>query len=148
MNRHALRSISNTLPRKGPGHMRGFAAIAALFLLVVLAALGGYMVSFSNTQQLTATQDLQGTRAYWAARAGLEWALGAIAADPTTCPPASTTVNTGSSFTVSIVCTPRTYLENGVSVKIFQIESMASTGTVGTLGFVERSVSATYEVAP
>jgi len=28
---------------------RGFAAIAAIFLVLVLAALGGFMVSFSNT---------------------------------------------------------------------------------------------------
>lgn len=54
-------------------HQVGFAAIAAIFLVVVLAALGAFMVTFSNTQQLTSAQDLQGTRAYWAARAGLEW---------------------------------------------------------------------------
>jgi MSHA biogenesis protein MshP len=128
---------------------RGFAAVAAMFLLVVLAALGGFMVSFSNTQQLTATQDLQGTRAYWAARAGLEWALGAIAADPTACPaPKPATVDTGFSFTLVIDCSVRNYLENGVAVRIFAIDSVARTGTVGSLGFVERSVSASYEVAP
>ena len=53
----------------------GFAAIAAIFLLVALAALGAFMVTFSNTQQLTSAQDLQGSRAYWAARAGLEWGI-------------------------------------------------------------------------
>jgi MSHA biogenesis protein MshP len=128
---------------------RGFAAVAAMFLLVVLAALGGFMVSFSNTQQLTATQDLQGTRAYWAARAGLEWALGAIAADRTACPaPKPATVDTGFSFTLVIDCSVRNYLENGVAVRIFAIDSVARTGTVGSLGFVERSVSASYEVAP
>ena len=57
---------------------RGFAAIAAIFLLVTLAALGGYMLTFSNTQQLTFAQDVQGARAYWAASAGLEWGLGNI----------------------------------------------------------------------
>lgn len=125
----------------------GFAAMAALLLLVVLAALGAFMVSFSNTQQLSAAQDLQGTRAYWAARAGLEWALGAVAVDPTQCPlPAPTSVDTGASFKLSIVCTPRSYLEAGVTVKIFVMDALASSGTVGALGYVERSVSATYEV--
>ena len=56
-----------------PHDQHGFAVIAAIFLVVVLAALGGFMVTFSNTQQLTSAQDLQGSRAYWAARAGLGW---------------------------------------------------------------------------
>ena len=51
-------------------HQQGFAAIAAVFLVVVLAALGAFMVTFSNTQQLTSAQDVQGSRAYWAARGG------------------------------------------------------------------------------
>ena len=61
----------------------GFAAIAAIIVLTVLAAMGAYMMSFSNAQQLGSAQDIQGTRAYWAARAGLEWALGAVIADST-----------------------------------------------------------------
>lgn len=134
-------------PSPQPLRHAGFAAMAALFLLVALAALGAFMVSFSNTQQLSAAQDLQGTRAYWAARAGLEWALGAVAADPTVCPsPVPITVDTGASFDLSIVCTPRSYVEAGVTVKIFAIDVVASSGTVGGLGYVERSVSATYEV--
>ena len=61
-------------------HQTGFAAIAAIFLVVVLAALGGFMMIFSNTQQLTSAQDFQGSRAYWAARGGLEWAIASVAA--------------------------------------------------------------------
>lgn len=57
---------------------QGFAAIAAIFLVVILAALGAFMLTFSNTQQLASAQDLQGSRAYWAARAGLEWGIGKI----------------------------------------------------------------------
>ena len=53
-------------PRASHG---GFAAIAAVFLVLVLAALGAFMVSFSNTQQLNSARDVQGSRAYWAARA-------------------------------------------------------------------------------
>jgi len=47
-----------------PAHRQhGFAAIAAIFLVVVLAALGAFMVTYSNTQQLTSAQDIQGSRA-------------------------------------------------------------------------------------
>ena len=70
---------------------RGFAAITAIFLVVVLAALGGFMLSFSNTQQLTAAQDIRGSRAYWAARSGIEWAMVAIPPVPALCPSSSAT---------------------------------------------------------
>ncbi len=130
-----------------PRPASGFAAIAAMFLLVVLAGLGAYMVGFSNTQQLSAAQDVQGTRAYWAARAGLEWAIAAVVADPSTCPSSPpTAVDTGRSFTLAIVCTPYSYLEGGATVRIYVFESIARSGNAGELGFVERSISASYEV--
>ncbi len=87
-------------PNCTPRHLRqsGFAAIAAIFVLVVLAALGAFMVTSSNTQQLTSALDVQGSRAYWAARAGLEWGL-ALAKTNGACPAATSsfTVNTGAS---------------------------------------------------
>ena len=125
----------------------GFAAIAAIIVLTVLAGMGAFMVSFSNTQQLTSAQDMQSTRAYWAARAGLEWALGAVTQNATVCPPSPpATVDTGSVFNLSVSCTMQTYPENGVTVTIFSLQSNASVGTVGSIGYVERSVSATFEV--
>lgn len=136
-----------------PSVQGGFAAIAAIFLVVVLAALGGFMVSFSNTQQLSSAQDVRGTRAYWAARAGLEWALVAIppasAATPDTCtiptPPGSI-----DGFTIAIVCTKATYVETGAAsgvspTAIFRFTVTASTGTVGSIGYADRSVTASVE---
>jgi MSHA biogenesis protein MshP len=134
-------------------YQRGFAAIAAIFLIVALAALGSYMVSFSNSQQLTSAQDVQGSRAYWAARAGLEWGIGKVSAvaspsaiDSATCTTASPIVI--DSFSVTVTCaTPVAYLEAGNPKYIVQISSIASTtgGTVGSIGFIERSVSASLE---
>jgi MSHA biogenesis protein MshP len=131
---------------------RGFAAIAAIFLVVILAALGAFMLTFSNTQQLTSAQDLQGTRAYWAARAGLEWGIGKVSAvsDPSTI--TSATCNTATpmsidNFSVTVTCTGygAPYAEAGVNKYIFQFTSVASTGTVGSIGRIERSVSASME---
>jgi len=48
----------------------GFVLPTAIFLLVVLAALATYMVSLSRTSHLSSALDVQGTRAYLAARAG------------------------------------------------------------------------------
>ncbi len=119
---------------------RGFAAISAVFLIVVLAALGAFMVTFSNTQQLTSAQDLQGTRAYWAARAGLEWGIGSV------CPTSPTTL-TIDSFTVVITCTKLTYTEALATPNIFQFTSVAHSAgaTVGSVGYIERSLSASIE---
>lgn len=120
---------------------RGFAIIAAIFLLVVLAALGAFMVTFSNTQHLTSAQDVQGSRAYWAARAGLEWGIAGIT---TSCPTSPTTLSVNS-FSVVVTCALQTYPEASATINIFRITSVASTGTIGSLGFIERSLSATME---
>ena len=121
---------------------RGFSMVAAIFLLVVLAALGAFMVTFSNTQHLTSAQDVQGSRAYWAARAGLEWG---IASASTVCPATPTTL-TVDLFTVVITCTAQAYAEAGATINMLHFTSRASTSAaVGSVGFVERSLSATLE---
>jgi MSHA biogenesis protein MshP len=134
---------------KQPRHQRGFAAIAAIFLIVALAALGSYMVSFSNAQQLTSAQDVQGSRAYWAARAGLEWGV-ANHMTAAACSAASTNLVI-EGFAVTVACTMATYadlgLVPGVAPRIFQFTSTATTGAaLGTIGYIERSVSTSLEI--
>ena len=124
---------------------RGFAAIAALFILVVLAALGAFMVSISSSQQVTAAQDIQGSRAYWAARAGMEWALGSLAVSPAACPtpPGSFSIE---GFSIVMSCSRSTFDEGGVTRLIYTLGSRAfAGGAAGAIGFVERSVSASVE---
>jgi MSHA biogenesis protein MshP len=53
---------------------RGFSLVTAIFLLVVLSALGAMMVTFFTAQQQSSAVDVLGSRAYQAARAGVEWA--------------------------------------------------------------------------
>lgn len=127
----------------------GFAAIAAIFLVVILAALGAFMLTLSNTQQLTSAQDVQGTRAYWAARAGLEWGVAKHLA-AATCSAASTTLVI-EGFTVTVTCMMTTYADSGISPgvppRIFQFTAQAiSAGAVGSIGFTERSVSTSLEL--
>lgn len=130
----------------------GFAAIAAIVIVVLLAALGGFMVSISGTQQLSSSQDVQGSRAYWAARAGLEWAIVAIPATPALCPNAAPTQVAAASvpspiegFTIQVFCSRNSYAEGALTPTIYQFESRAFTGTVGSIGFIERSVTASLE---
>ena len=130
----------------------GFAAIAAIFLVVILAALGGFMLTFSNTQQLTSAQDLQGSRAYWAARAGLEWGIGTVSLvnDPSTIAPANCSnpaLANINGFSVNVICSIGVYPEAGVNKYIFRFTSVASPagGVVGSVGYIERSLSASME---
>ena len=53
---------------------KGFSLVTAIFLLVVLATLGTLMVTFFSAQQQSSALDVMGTRAYQAARVGVEWA--------------------------------------------------------------------------
>ena len=123
----------------------GFAAIAAIFLLVILAALGAFMVSISSSQQLNSAQDLQGSRAYWAAQAGLEWAFASIAAAPTVCP-ASPSPFVVDGFNLALTCTSASFNEGGAALLIFSVTSRASAGgSPGGVGYVERSLSASIE---
>ncbi len=126
-----------------PTSQQGFAAVAAVFLVVGLAALGAFMLSFSNAQQLTSAQDVQGSRAYWAARAGLGWGLARLTANNTVCPvPPAPFVVEG--FTLTVTCTPTTYSDAGVNnVLIYRLVSRASQGA--GVATVERSVSASVE---
>lgn len=122
---------------------RGFAAIAAIFLVVILAALGGFMLTFSNTQQLTSAQDLQGSRAYWAARAGLAWGVAGAVASSAVCPTGAPSTVDG--FTLTVACTRTNYTDGTNPVVLFRFQAQASLGTAGSANYVERSVSASVE---
>lgn len=123
----------------------GFAAISAIFLVVVLAALGGFMVTFSNSQQLGAARDVMGSRAYWAARAGLDWGVASVTAG-SACPAASTT-KTVDGFSVVTTCSATAYSEASATRTIYTLRAVATAGgAVGGVGYVERSLSAFVEL--
>lgn len=61
--------------RSAAKRMRGFALVSAIFILVVLAALGAFIVNISTSQHIGSALDVQGVRAYHAARAGIEWGV-------------------------------------------------------------------------
>jgi len=94
----------------------GVGLITAIFLLVVLAGLGVAMVSVFTAQQASSSLDVDGARAYQAARAGIEWGLyqrrrgvagaacnGAAASTTVLRMPTGTTLQ---NFTVVVSCTP------------------------------------------
>lgn len=131
-----------------PEHRQGgFSIVSAIFLLVVLSALGAFMLTFSNVQQMTSAQDVQGARAYQAARAGIEWGAYQILQNSGSCA-ASTTVPLGGNlagFTLIVNCSSTNTTEAGNPVNMFQLTSTATAGTIGSTTYIERQVQATIE---
>lgn len=109
------------------GHtfQRGFTAVSAIFILVVLTALGAFIVSISSGQQVGSALDVRGVRAYEAARAGLEWGLyrqlqaGSCVASTSFVPAAPTLAE----FTVTVSCTATAGTNGGPTT--FTVQSTA-----------------------
>lgn len=126
-----------------PTNHRGFAIVSAIFLLVTLAALGAFMLTFSNTQQITSTQDLQGSRAYWAAKGGIQWAVGRID-NSEDC---NGTPDFTDGFVVTVECKPYSYDEGATTTTLYSVVSTARAGgNVGSISFVERQVQAFIDI--
>jgi len=135
----------------------GFTLVTGIFLLVILAALAAFLVSVSGLFQMSAVLDMQSSRAYQAARAGIEWgAFNTLTPPAVPACPATTHLTfptTGlSDFTTTVSCTLTSPTDSGVTVNVYQITSTACnqpTGGacpwVGTPGanYVERQLSVT-----
>jgi MSHA biogenesis protein MshP len=145
---------------------RGFSIVTAIFLLVVLSLLGAFIVSVTGLQQSSLQLDVQGVRAYQAARAGIEWGAYQVL-DPNNsigtpvlpvCPASPTNLSglagSLSPFTVTVTCSaainaPTT--EGNRNVGAYQIIATAcnqpSAGACPnaspTSGYVERQLQAT-----
>jgi MSHA biogenesis protein MshP len=68
--------------KKVSRRLQGFAIVTAIFILVVLAVLGAFIVNVSTNQHIGSALDVQGVRAYQAARAGVEWGLFQVQSTP------------------------------------------------------------------
>lgn len=128
----------------------GFSIISAIFLLVVLSALGAFIVNISSGQHVSAAADVQGARAYQAARAGVEWGAyqvldpngTAAVATPAACP-ATTTFMPFAGFTTSVTCVLSAHTENGNNIGVYRFTSTATAGTAGTINYVARVLDVT-----
>lgn len=136
---------------RAPRTESGFVLPTAIFLLVILAALAAYMVSLSRTSHISGALDIQGSRAYQAARAGIEWAAWQVI-DPQTQPPTSTTPcpadttlilpGTLAAFEVDVTCIRTPATDGADAVAIYQITSTATSGTPGEVDYVDREMQA------
>ncbi|MHB8623945.1 MAG: pilus assembly protein MshP [Sulfuricaulis sp.] len=134
-------------------HERGFALVMAIFIIVVLALLGIMMVTIGGMQRATATTAAQGTRAYYAARAGIEWAtfqsVSQANASPSCASATGTLTLSGpglNGFTVNVQCTQIPagvqHREYGQLYDVYLLTSTATSSTFGGADFVSRTLNA------
>jgi MSHA biogenesis protein MshP len=95
---------------RSPSRIRcgGFSIVSAIFLLVVLAGLGAAMLNIATVHHASSALDVQGARAYQAARTGLEWGVYQRLVNNTCTNSTSFPLSQGttlSTFTVTVQCT-------------------------------------------
>lgn len=141
--------------------VRGFALATAIFLLVILAGLGAFILNISTAQHIGQALDIEGERAWQAANAGLDWARYRVAAD-SACPSNTTWGSSNYSLTFAGTQTLTGMVATiecrdfgadnvaGVSTIMFEVRVTACNkpqaseprcpGTVSTMGYVERQM--------
>lgn len=126
----------------------GFTLIAAIFLLVVVAALAAYITNIRAVQQTTLVYGVQGARAMQAARSGIEWGIyqsivnGGCAGSTNFTDPAFV------GFNIEVQCGQTTHIEGITPIDIFQLTAIATSGIYGSLDYVQRQIQATVSQDP
>jgi MSHA biogenesis protein MshP len=132
--------LEETRPREG-----GFALIAALGVLVLLASIGSMMLRMTGLQQAGSSLAILGTRAHHAARSGIEWGIHeAIAGGG--CPAATTQLDLAegalSGFTVVVSCSESTHAEGSESLTHVVLQARAEFASPDSRDHVVREVGA------
>ncbi len=137
---------------------RGFSLPTAIFLLVILAMLGAFVVSVTGFQQKSSQLDLQGARALQTARAGVEWGAYQVlrgANVPPVVPGCFAATNltfagtSMSGFTTTVTCTRTTHSELTATVYMDQITAVACNQTPcpnaapTSADYIERQITTT-----
>ena len=107
---------------------QGFALPAAIFVLVVLAAVVVAMMNLSATQTQVVNDSIQVSRANWAAQSGLDWAIYQIVDDTAAASCAdATATKTIDGFSVVISCNSSNYEEVGfTNVTRYSLQATAT----------------------
>ena len=128
------------------GREGGFAIVTAIFLLVILGGLAAFMVTVSTAMHTTSALDLQGARAYQAARAGIEWgAYQVLVAD--SCAATTDLPALGgnlSGFATRVECKSSLHTEGAATVTAYQLTATATFGAPGNTDYVQRQLQANY----
>jgi MSHA biogenesis protein MshP len=121
----------------------GFSLLSAIFILAVLAVISAFVLDISAVSRSTATYSLQGQRAYFAAKSGVDWGIYKIVTTPSACP-ATTTINLTqgglNGFSVQVTCSVNSFTEGTTNYNMFTITGFATKGSFGSADYVSRRV--------
>jgi len=127
----------------------GFTLITAIFLLVVAAALVIYITNFRVVQQTTLLYGVQGARANQAARSGIEWGIHRSIVNDSCVASSSITHAAFTGFNIQVECSRSTHIEGAAApIHTFNLKSVASSGSYGSLDYVQRQIRATVSIDP
>jgi MSHA biogenesis protein MshP len=123
--------------RNNAPQQRGFALVAAMFVMIIIALVIVAMTRLAGNQHGTNSLAIQQVRAYQAARAGLDWAITQAAplVGASSCvssAPVNLAGSNLSDFTVTVTCTANAYNENGTAVNIYRLTATAQNGLPGS----------------
>ncbi|MEM6512209.1 MAG: pilus assembly protein MshP [Pseudomonadota bacterium] len=123
----------------------GFSLVPALFLIIVLAALGIVAVRMSVISSQTVVLTMQGSRADAAARSGVEWAIYQALVNNSCVASSSLALTEGglSGFSVDVSCASASFTEGQDTVTVYTLEAFASSGAFGQPDYVSRRVRTT-----
>ena len=156
-------ALAPSFPRRP---QKGFAILSAIFILVVLASLGAYVMTISSAHHIGSALDVEGSRALQAARAGMDWGIASAVNTPTTfgtggdCKTGLRSVNlttgAGGDFaalsgnTVTVTCSGTSYTDGANSLYSYALTATAcnqpnagacpNTATPG-INYVERRLT-------
>lgn len=116
----------------------------ALFLLIVLAALGAIAVRMTAVQQQTTVIAVQAARAYAAARAGVEATIYDALVNGN-CGASTLTLSEAglAGFSVATNCSSTSHTEGSASNTVFTIDAFAQAGVYGSPDYVSRRIRTT-----
>lgn len=122
----------------------GISLVPALFLLIVLAALGLVAVRLSAVQSQTVVLAMQSARAFSAARAGIDWSAYQALVNGSCTSATLTLTEAGlNGFLVDTACSVTTHSEGPQTVSVYTIEAFARSGVYGTPDYVSRRIRST-----
>jgi MSHA biogenesis protein MshP len=152
-----MSTISPSHVKLKSGLQSGFSIVTAIFVIVILAALGAFMVTFGSGQQIGLAQDVSGVRVWQAARTGMEWGvyqmLNTTGNFRTSCNTGAALVNLPalqdmSGITVKVECSSTAYTEGASAFRSYQLTATACNSatcpntTSPTSLYVERRLTA------
>jgi MSHA biogenesis protein MshP len=122
-----------------PRQQRGISLIVAIVIVVFLSLIATFLVRSVGSQQALNTQSLIGQRAFYAARAGLEWGAAQALPPNNTCAAGNNLLIEG--VAVVVGCSSIDVTEANVTYQVFRIDAQAQSGILGNPEFAQRRLS-------